>query len=63
MNENMDDVLKRATEVFGSHNKAMNWLSSPCPDLGGAFPIIMISDISGVDVVVRLLDKIAASDL
>jgi len=63
MNENMDDVLQRAIEIFGNHNTAMNWLSSPCPDLGGAFPIIMISKVSGAGVVMDLLDKIADRNL
>jgi len=58
MNENMDEVLWRGIEVFGNHDAAMNWLSAPCLELGGEFPIIMIGEAANVQTVLDVLERI-----
>lgn len=58
MSEINDEVLWRSIEVFGDHDKAMHWLNSPCFELCGAFPVIMIGEAAGLELVMDTLESI-----
>ena len=53
-----DDVLKRATEVFGSNEKAMLWLASANLVLGGVIPMSLINSEDGIQEVMDTLGRI-----
>ena len=48
----------RATEVFGSREKAMRWLETEVPSLGGRTPLSLIADAEGMAEVEDVLGAI-----
>ena len=53
-----DDVLKRASEVFGSNEKAMLWLTSANLALGGVIPMSLMDSEVGTQKVMDALGRI-----
>jgi hypothetical protein len=48
----------RATEVFGSSDKAMRWLEAPVPSLGYRTPLSLIGSAAGITEVEDTLSAI-----
>jgi putative toxin-antitoxin system antitoxin component (TIGR02293 family) len=50
--------LARATEVFGSREKALRWLDTAVPSLGNRTPLSLLSTRNGVAEVEDVLGAI-----
>lgn len=57
MSEVNEDVLWRAIEVLCNHDRAVLWLNTPCPELGGALPILLTRNTAGIELVLATLEK------
>lgn len=51
-------VLCRATKIFDNHDKAMNWLKSPCFALGDQIPVGLLDTTEGTELVMDTLGRI-----
>jgi putative toxin-antitoxin system antitoxin component (TIGR02293 family) len=52
-------ILRRAGEIFGSHEKAAHWLKSPVAALGGQSPLSCAETQIGLRQVETILTRIA----
>ncbi len=52
------DVLLRAIEVMGSHDKALRWLNKPIRALGSQTPISLLSTPEGKQKVLIVLGRL-----
>ena len=57
-NPRINEVLRRAEEVFKDLEKAMLWMSSPSYALGGQVPLQVIQSEEGIDVIFDELGRI-----
>lgn len=56
--EHVVDVTARAIEVLGNKQKAMRWLKTPVPSLGGATPLSLLDTDEGIARVEDALGRI-----
>jgi putative toxin-antitoxin system antitoxin component (TIGR02293 family) len=56
--ESVEVILARATEVFGTREKAMRWLHSSIPSLGGRIPLELVNTLEGIAEVEDTLSAI-----
>ena len=49
------ELIARATEIFGSKDKAARWITSPLPSLGGQTPLSKLRTGIGVERVKEVL--------
>lgn len=52
------DITARATEVFGSADKAIRWLQSPVRALGGKTPLSLLDTEEGIVRVKDVLGQV-----
>ena len=55
---NLTDIIDRATEIMGSAEKALDWLSTPNHALKNRIPLEVVSSPEGIACVNELLDRI-----
>ena len=53
-----ENLVKRASVIFGDKEKAMLWMKSPCPALGGKPPIDLAETVAGMELVSEVLARI-----
>lgn len=53
----MNDVIRRAIEVIGDHDKALRWLGTPVRALDYATPISLLGTQHGIDLVNDVLSQ------
>jgi hypothetical protein len=51
-------ILKRATEVIGTHEKALRWLGTPVRALDYATPVSLLSSEAGAEQVLATLTNL-----
>jgi hypothetical protein len=52
------EIVARAIEVFGDRTKALRWMRTPIPSLGGATPEEMLERDGGIEQVEEVLGRI-----
>lgn len=53
-----DDVLSKATAVFGSRSEAENWMRQPATGLNQRRPVDMMATVDDIRLVEEFLDRI-----
>jgi hypothetical protein len=59
----IQDVIRRAVEVFIDHHKALLWLNTPNNELGGETPYDVMGSPEGNQIVLSLVDRVTLHDL
>ena len=54
----IDRVFTRASEVLGSYENAVGWLTATLPALGGKRPIDLLNSDAGIKTVLNVLGQI-----
>src|SRR3546814_20201970 len=52
------EIVAKATRVFGSQDKAEDWMEEPAIGLNGNAPIDLLSTTAGTELVENFLDQI-----
>lgn len=58
MRFNHQNVIERATSVFGDREKSIIWLNSPCYALGNQVPMQLTETTEGMGLVMSTLGRI-----
>jgi putative toxin-antitoxin system antitoxin component (TIGR02293 family) len=58
MKLDLQNVIERATSVFGNREKAIIWLNSPCYALGNQVPMQLTETTEGMELVMSTLGRI-----
>jgi len=53
-----EQIFFRVVGYFGGEGEAMNWLNSPCFDLDGRIPALLLDDLGGVELVMDTLARL-----
>ena len=56
-NGNFEEAFQKAVEVLGDIDEALNWINSPCAELGGKVPIYLLESDSGASLVMEALNS------
>lgn len=53
-----EQIYSRVVGYFGGEGEAKSWLNSPCFELGGRVPALMLDDPGGAELVMNTLGRL-----